>query len=340
MHNDVALAWLSRRGITPDTAGKNRLGYNPGKNDRDLYRNRASWGLPTEKDGAGKEKTLWLPRGWVIPQFDTSGRVVHLRIRRRDQDRKKFLSSLKYLVVRGSNHSTMILSSAAPAFVLVESGFCAILIDQEMRGACGAVTTWNASAKPDHRATEILRAAAVILDALDYDHAGRTAAVWWSENFRNHKRWPVPQGKDPGEAYEAGVDIAVWIKAGLPAAMIQEKKAAPISGDHQGLSSGQDKKGGGAKILTPENANQTPPSGPAMEIMEMLELLDKIPARIEIRDRGRSMSILANGKILKKDDERKRLWKLVFLPGPAADLLALLNDGMYGAGQLKKFYNG
>lgn len=344
IHNDDALAWLSRRGITQATAAKYRLGYNPGKNDRDLYRNRQAWGLPVELDDAGKKKTLWLPRGWVIPQFDTAGRVVHLRIRRRDKDREKFLSSLKYLVVQGSSHSTMILSPGAPAFTLVESGFCAILIDQELRGICGAITTWNASAKPDRRATEILRGAAVILDALDYDQAGRTAATWWSENFRNHKRWPVPEGKDPGEAYEAGIDIAAWIKAGLPAAMVSEQ-VIKVPGDHQGLSPGQEEKGSGAqKLLSPSvNTCQTSPPGVCdSEIMEMLALLEKIPAKIDIGYRQRSLhlQIPRSGMTPEKSDARRRLSQLVFYPGPASDLLGLLWEGIYDGRELRKFYQG
>jgi hypothetical protein len=32
----------------------------------------------------------------------------------------------------------------------------------------------------------------------------------------------VPQGKDPGEAFEKGVDIQAWIRAGLPPAVTME----------------------------------------------------------------------------------------------------------------------
>ena len=28
--------------------------------------------------------------------------------------------------------------------------------------------------------------------------------------------WSVPKGKDPGEAFELGVDIKEWVRAGLP----------------------------------------------------------------------------------------------------------------------------
>jgi hypothetical protein len=63
----------------------------------------------------------------------------------------------------------------------------------------------------------MLKSAAVILNALDYDAAGKKAIGWWEERFVDyHRRWPVPEGKDPGDAFKAGVDMAAWIRAGLP----------------------------------------------------------------------------------------------------------------------------
>ena len=56
------------------------------------------------------------------------------------------------------------------------------------------------------------------LIAIDYDdHPGAWAAAWWAENFSQAEIWPPPRGKDPGEAYQKGVNIRDWIIAGLPA---------------------------------------------------------------------------------------------------------------------------
>jgi hypothetical protein len=52
--------------------------------------------------------------------------------------------------------------------------------------------------------------------ALDVDQAGAQAWQWWKTTFPDCERWPVPKGKDPGEAFEAGVDIREWVVAGLP----------------------------------------------------------------------------------------------------------------------------
>jgi len=52
--------------------------------------------------------------------------------------------------------------------------------------------------------------------ALDWDTPGQKAWEWWRDNFRNTKLWPVPVGKDSGEAFEKGVDIKQWTTEGLP----------------------------------------------------------------------------------------------------------------------------
>jgi hypothetical protein len=51
---------------------------------------------------------------------------------------------------------------------------------------------------------------------MDFDKAGAAAVQWWRENFSQSKRWPVPQAKDPGDAFKAGLDLRAWILAGFP----------------------------------------------------------------------------------------------------------------------------
>jgi hypothetical protein len=81
------------------------------------------------------------------------------------------------------------------------------------------VAVGSSSAKPDRQATERLRKSIHIMVALDFDTAGTKAWEWWKEVFFKAERWPVPKGKDPGEAHKAGVDLRGWVAAGLPPAM-------------------------------------------------------------------------------------------------------------------------
>jgi len=90
----------------------------------------------------------------------------------------------------------------------------------------GAYAIGNSSAKPDAASAARLRRLDLILVATDFDEPdakgerpGTKAARWWLEQFPQACRWPVPSGKDPGDAFKAGVNLRQWIAAGLPAGL-------------------------------------------------------------------------------------------------------------------------
>jgi hypothetical protein len=227
--SDEGQQMLASRGLTLDTAIRYRIGYNPGENGSDLRRARKAWGLPDAKNSAGKPKALWLPRGLVMPLIAQDGRVIQLRIRRRPEDVAAFATNLPYQLIEGSCHATMVLEPTAKAFVVTESGLCAYLCAQEGHGLVGAVTTWNSAAKPDAAACAVLDRSMRILAAQDNDAPGAKASLWWLERFPQARRWPVPVGKDPGEAKAAGCDLRKWLMLGLPPALtIAVDPHAPI----------------------------------------------------------------------------------------------------------------
>ena len=102
------------------------------------------------------------------------------------------------------------------AFVVVESELDEMMITRQAGSIVGTVGLGSAAIKPGATVFYILKKALRILVALDYDRAGQAAWKWWKENFENARQWPVPEGKDPGEAFQAGVDIKEWVRAGLP----------------------------------------------------------------------------------------------------------------------------
>lgn len=212
-----ALAWLARRGITPEIAHTYGLGYNLSSKGKDRYRPRPLWGLP-EKMQAGKAKRLWIPRGWVIPAYSQDGRLIQLRIRREDADTVAFAAGIKYLPLEGSSMATMVLHPRAEVMVVVESGFDAILVAGLFAGKIGAMTTWNSAARPDAYAHGLLSRVGCILGALDYDQGGDREQAWWQGQYRQYVRLPALPGgaKDPGDGAGAGVDLRAWIIAGLP----------------------------------------------------------------------------------------------------------------------------
>lgn len=223
--NKNVLDWLAARGIDLATAEYYRLGWNPGDDGKDLYRPRKLWGLPEFLKEDRKRKALWLPRGLVIPHaFD--GVLYRIRIRRPEGEPR-------YYVIPGSAMAPMMLEQGRRAFVVVEAELDAIAVVTAC-GLVGALALGSSAAKPDKFSFDVLRDCLQILNALDYDAAGAKAMKWWDEQFpRNCDRWPVPQGKDPGEAYKMGTDFDLWIKAGLPPALTitSENKEVRMEGE-------------------------------------------------------------------------------------------------------------
>lgn len=218
--NKPVMDWLAARGIGAAAVEQYRLGWNPGENDKDLFRQRKAWGLPDITKDNGKPKALLIPRGLVIP-YIVDGIIQRIRIRRPVEHRTEQWP-LPYYILPGSSMSTMIIGIERRAYVIVESELdgiaCASACD-----LAGAVAVGTLAGKPDADAFAILKDAIQILNALDYGDQGggkqaaERAMKWWEEQFPHTcMRWPVPKGKDPGEAYQMGTDLNLWIKAGLP----------------------------------------------------------------------------------------------------------------------------
>lgn len=207
--NPDVMKWLAERGISAAAVDHHRLGWNPGENGKDIYRPRKTWGLPDEiKQDTGRPKKLWIPIGLVIPDI-TDNIIIRIRVRRPEGEPR-------YYVIPGSSMSIMIIGVDRKAFVIVESELDGIACAAATE-LCGAMAMGSSHTKPDAAAYELLKNTTHILNALDYDKAGATAMQWWDEQYGEKcDRWPVPQGKDPGEAYRLGTDLSAWIRAGLP----------------------------------------------------------------------------------------------------------------------------
>lgn len=288
--NADAMAWLAARGISADAAAKYRLGWNPGEDGKDLYRQRKAWGLPDILKENGRPKVLWLPIGLVIPQI-TGGAVQRVRIRRPEGDPR-------YYVLPGSSSATMILEETREAFVVVESELDAIAC----ASACaltGAVALGTLEGKPDAAAFAVLKNARQILNALDFgDQGGGQAAAtralkWWADHFpKTNTRWPVDQGKDPGEAYQMGTDLEAWIKKGVwPVVLLSEKKASPSPAPRpENATTGKP-----AMPTEAEMAAIVAARGLAPEIAELWALLRRNPA-VKIINRPDRFALMRGNK--------------------------------------------
>lgn len=202
-------AVLKSKGISLETASQLRIGWI----SEDVYRTRESWGLPTVmSEKTGKPKRLWFPQGLVIPHISKkvgSEYVDRIRIRRPDGEPR-------YYVIPGSSPVQMILGESGRFVMIVESELDAILIDQVAGHITSIIAIGTSAAKPDRPATDRLNQASHITIALDNDEAGNKASAWWCENFKKSIINPVPEGKDPSGAYQAGVNLYEWVLSGWP----------------------------------------------------------------------------------------------------------------------------
>lgn len=225
--------WLARRGLAQPAVDRYALGYIEGeaRHPEYLFRQRASYGLPEKfgKDGQPL-KAFRIPRGITIPVLDKHNQALRIRIRRRDSDRTNPRDA-KYLLVpqpAPAYSAPLILwpEDAVPdmaVWVIVESELDAMAVHYACQGTIGVISVLTAKGKPDAIAHVALRKCARILVALDADetrpdggNAGAEAWGWWQDIYPQARLWPVPLGKDPGEAFSLGVDLREWISAGNP----------------------------------------------------------------------------------------------------------------------------
>lgn len=202
------LRYATCRGLTPLTVARLHIGWNP----VDRWESPEAWGLHQQADDkGGPRKRVWLAGGLVIPSRRKAG-ITALKVRRSawaPGDTRP-----KYVTLSGSAPG-LALGCGGPGrpVVVVESELDAALVYQEAGDLVESLALGTASGKPDSEATAYLRAAPLILMALDFDQAGIAALPWWCQNFRQAKPWPTPEGKDVGDLVRVPGYVRAWIEA-------------------------------------------------------------------------------------------------------------------------------
>ena len=208
-------AWLAReRGISTTTANAAGLGWIP----QDMYRPREVFGLPPEFKNTGKPKQVWIPKGLCIPIYHQDGRLLRVKFRVADPGDTR----PKYIPLPQAEKCTapLVLESSAGVlpWQVVESELDALLLAQEAGHLVNVIGMGSASLRPDAATWTKLQAAPRVLVSLDFDEAGNKAACrWWEAHLQSgsYKLWPVPEGKDPCDAWRAGWTLTDWTQAAL-----------------------------------------------------------------------------------------------------------------------------
>jgi len=269
IENEKQMRWLLERGILKKMVIEHRLGWVP----EDFWRHRQSWGLPEELKENNKPKRLWIPQGLVIPRL-TGGRPDRIRIRRPEGEPR-------FYAMPGSNMDCMVLGGGDKRrlAVVIESELDAILLARFVPDLAVIIALGNSSRRPDPAAAEILNAVDLILLALDYDAGGNNQVAWWQDNFPRSKHWPVPAGKDPGDAFK-GVDLRAWVIAGCPKGW---RVPPSLLGTRAAAVPAQD-PASGSEIADKETAPAVPPG-----VLKLRELLENTPVVIDNTDERTSI---------------------------------------------------
>jgi len=202
-NNIQYLDWLEKRGLTASAIRKYSIGFNC----TDVYHDRSLWGVANPVDNSSKK--MIVPAGIIIPHIN-NGVIQKIKIRRFDPQAQN-----KYHVLAGSNNSVMVLGSGN-FHIVVESELDGILLAQEAGDLVTVVVLGSAQNRPDVLIMNQLVNSDLVLLALDNDDAGIESSYgWWAKTVPNAKRWPVLNGKDPGESFQNGVNIRTWVKAGI-----------------------------------------------------------------------------------------------------------------------------
>ncbi|WP_035273633.1 hypothetical protein [Desulfogranum japonicum] len=315
LNRPLALAYLEQRGVGLDQVKKYRLGIHLGKEKDDKqwlpsFRPQKSWGMVDEQKN-GKPQKFILPAGIVIPYFNGHGlRRIRIRLAKKDQQNPK----KKYHVVKGSAMDTWLQHPEREAFVVVETELDGAMIDR-FTNRVGIVALGALAMKPDTETATALSKAHSILLALDYDGEAPKALQWWMDNYPQCKRWPVPVGKDPGEAYEQGLDIDEWILAGLPAAM----------------------------QLTDEIVQETtPPAAHTLpdEVAELLDLFLQSGGAVKIYDQGMGVGpVIPDEWSARNPEKRARITQLIHSADQAGEFIEHLPDAVYRYPLLSRLAN-
>lgn len=210
-----AQRWLAQdRGLTAATVTAAQLGWIP----KDFFRPREAFGLQPEAKGNGKLRRVWIPRGLCIPVFHPDGRLLRIKFRVADSGPAR----PKYITLPQAEKCTapLVLKSRSGVrpWQVVESELDALLLAQEAGHLVNVVALGSAAFRPDSNTWADMQAAPLVLVSLDFDEAGNKAAcLWWKAHLPpgRYRLWPVPEGKDPCDAWKARWDLAEWTKSGL-----------------------------------------------------------------------------------------------------------------------------
>ena len=201
------LAHLANRGLPLEAVIRYKLGWA----DKSEFFSRAAWGLNEEVGQDGKQRSLWIPKGLVIPSI-ANNQVIRLKVRRFDWQEEDRLP--KYVAISGSMGGLSVIGPSGKTMtimVVVESELDAYAIDYVAHDFVCAIAVGSNIKNPDKLTDRLARHAKHLLICHDNDEAGKKMLIKWQGLYSHAIGYPTPIGKDIGEAVQQGFNIREWL---------------------------------------------------------------------------------------------------------------------------------
>lgn len=217
MGREDVLEWLADRGIPSQAVETYKIGFSENSKSSygDFRISQFELSIADQPVQNGKHKTIWIPKGIVIPTVEPSGAVVRVKIRRSDWYPKDKWP--KYVAIVGVMQGMNIIGDRThDVMIVVESELDAYALHDVVNDFAFVVAVGSNNKNPDNFTDHLARAKRFLLICHDNDDGGATMLKKWQSLYPHAKAHPCRVGKDIGEATNQGENLREWILSALP----------------------------------------------------------------------------------------------------------------------------
>lgn len=212
------MEWLENRGLSIAVVKRYKIGYsdNPRSTYGSFQFRLSNCGFPEEDSSDGKPKTMWIPRGIVIPTIEPSGAVIRVKIRRSDWKPRDKIP--KYIALKGCmGGMNLVGDKGMRVMVVVESELDAYALHDKVKDFALVVAIGSNIKHPDLCTDYLAKNAQFLLICHDNDIGGRAMLEKWEGLYPHAIAHPTDEGKDIGEFVQLGGGLRKWLLSGLSA---------------------------------------------------------------------------------------------------------------------------
>lgn len=200
------IEYLTQRGLPLEAVKRYKIGLTLEESSE----GRGTWGLPEEQKENGIPKTVWIPKGIVIPTCNQNSEVLRIKIRRSNYQEGD--ERPKYIVISGSANGLNIIGDKSLRIMLVvESELDAYALHYVLGDIAVIVAVGSNIKNPDNVTDFLAKNSSTLLICHDNDEAGKKMYDKWRSLYSHSKACPTPIGKDIGEAVQRDLNIREWI---------------------------------------------------------------------------------------------------------------------------------